>query len=142
VREGDKEIEFVNGFAANDPESTAAIWRVVAPPGRRERTVIGVVSMRADRHDRARQYGEMLGSDLVADHFILAGGLTHPVRSGALRHGVPGDAMSDMGGCSAQEIYARIVELTPERSLVIGVGNIGGVGGELMTLVRSKSAAA
>jgi hypothetical protein len=50
--------------------------------------------------------------------------------------------MSDMGGCSAQEIYARIVELTPERSLVIGVGNIGGVGGELMTLVRSKSAAA
>jgi len=141
VREGGKEIEFVNGFAANDPESTAAIWRVLAPPGQRGRTVIGVVSMRADRHDRARQYGRMLGADLVADHFILTGGLTHPVRSGALRNGVPEGAMSDMGGRSAQEIYARIVELARDRALVIGVGNIGGVGGELMTLIRAKSAA-
>jgi poly-gamma-glutamate synthase PgsB/CapB len=142
VREGGKEIEFVNGFAANDPESTAAIWKVIAPADDRSRKVIGVVSMRSDRHDRARQYGQMLGSALKADHFILTGGLTHPVRTGALKRGVPEQAMTDMGGRSADEIYARIVELTTDRSLVIGVGNIGGVGGELVALVKSKSAAA
>jgi gamma-polyglutamate synthase len=139
VREGGKEIEFVNGFAANDPESTAAIWRVIVPATDRSRNVIGIVSMRADRHDRARQYGQMIGETLKADHFILTGGLTHPVKAGALKRGVPGETMTDMGGCSAGEIYAKILELTKDRSIVIGVGNIGGVGGELVALVKSKS---
>jgi gamma-polyglutamate synthase len=139
IREGAREIEFVNGFAANDPESTAAIWRVIVPGTDHSRTVIGVVSMRADRHDRARQYGQMLGADLKADHFILTGGLTHPVRAGALKRGVPEQTMTDMGGCSAGEIYAKVLELTKDRSIVIGVGNIGGVGGELVTLMKSKS---
>jgi len=51
-------------------------------------------------------------------------------------------AMTDMGGCSAEAIYAKVIELTTGRSLVIGVGNIGGVGGELVALVKSKSAKA
>lgn len=140
VREGGKEIEFVNGFAANDPESTAAIWRVIVPGTDRSRKVIGIVSMRADRHDRARQYGQMIGEALKADHFILTGALTHPVKSGALKRGVPAEMMTDMGGCSAGEIYAKVLELTNDRSIVIGVGNIGGVGGELVALVKSKSA--
>ncbi|MBM3308085.1 MAG: poly-gamma-glutamate synthase PgsB [Candidatus Eisenbacteria bacterium] len=139
VREAGKEIEFVNGFAANDPESTAAIWRVIVPEGDRSRTVIGVVSMRADRHDRARQYGQMLGSDLKADRFILAGALTHPVLAGARRRGVPDEALIDMAGCSAEQIYAKILEFTEARSLVVGVGNIGGVGGELVGLVKARS---
>jgi len=140
VRDGAREIEFVNGFAANDPESTAAIWRIIVPATDRSRTVIGIVSMRADRHDRARQYGQMIGDALKADHFILTGALTHPVKAGALKRGVPEGTMTDMGGSSAAAIYAKVLELTGGRSIVIGVGNIGGVGGELVALVKSKSA--
>jgi poly-gamma-glutamate synthase PgsB/CapB len=141
-RDGGKEIEFVNGFAANDPESTAAIWRVIVPGTDRSRKVIGIVSMRADRHDRARQYGRMIGEALKADHFILTGGLTGPVKAGALKRGVPADTMTDMGGCPAGEIYAKVLELTRDRSVVIGVGNIGGVGHELVALARAKSSMA
>jgi poly-gamma-glutamate synthase PgsB/CapB len=139
VKEGGKEIEFVNGFAANDPESTAAIWHVIVPESDRSRTIIGVVSMRADRHDRARQYGRMIGESLKADHFILTGGLTHPVKAGALRRGVPGEKLIDMGGCTAEQILEKVLELTADRSIVVGVGNIGGVGGELVRLVTSRS---
>jgi poly-gamma-glutamate synthase PgsB/CapB len=139
VREGGREIEFVNGFAANDPESTAAIWRVIVAGTDRSRKVIGIVSMRADRHDRARQYGQMIGEALKADHFILTGGLTRPVRAGALKRGVPEETMTDMGGSTAEQIFEKLIELTSDRSLVIGVGNIGGVGVELVALVKSKS---
>jgi len=141
VREGEKEIEFVNAFAANDRESTHAVWKALAPRTDPSRDVIVVASMRADRPDRAFQFGAILAEDLDADHYILAGGLTQPVMSGATRLGLARDRIDDMAGCSAQSIYERIVELTGGRSIVIGVGNIGGTGGELVRLFQSKSEA-
>jgi poly-gamma-glutamate synthase PgsB/CapB len=138
VRDGDKEIEFVNAFAANDRESTAAVWRAIDPRSDPGRDVIVVASMRADRPDRAFQFGEILAEDLHADHYILAGGLTHPVRNGAVKLGVPPERITDMGGRTAGEIFDRILEFSHGRSIVIGVGNIGGTGGRLVSLFRSR----
>ncbi|MFH1502176.1 MAG: poly-gamma-glutamate synthase PgsB [Candidatus Eisenbacteria bacterium] len=139
VREGDKEIEFINAFAANDRESTAAVWRAIDPRSEPGRDVIVVAAMRADRPDRANQFGEILAKDLDADHYILAGGLTSPVRSGALKLGVASEKLTDMGGRKAPEIYDRILEFTGTRSIVVGVGNIGGTGGELVSLFKARS---
>ncbi len=132
-------IEFVNAFAANDRESTRAVWHAVEPRSEDGRKVIGIVSMRADRPDRALQFGEIVARDLDADVFILTGGMTDPVRSRAIRLGVPREKLVDLGGRSATEVLRKIIELTDDRSIVIGVGNIGGTGGQIVSLFRERS---
>jgi poly-gamma-glutamate synthase PgsB/CapB len=139
ISEGGKEIEFVSAFAANDRESTMAVWEAIDPAGDPDRTVIVVASMRADRPDRAYQFGEIIANDIEADYFILAGDLTHPVRSVATKLGLPAEKIVDLGGRPAEEVFEKIVELTPARSIAIGVGNIGGTGTRILSMFRERS---
>ncbi len=139
VREGGKELEFVSAFAANDRESTVAIWKALNPHSDPGRTVIVIVSMRADRPDRVFQFGEIIAADLPADHYILTGGMTHPVKSIAMARGLAAEKIHDLGGKSAEEVFRKVVELTPEYAIVVGVGNIGGAGGEILSLFRERS---
>ncbi|MBD3348021.1 MAG: poly-gamma-glutamate synthase PgsB [Candidatus Eisenbacteria bacterium] len=139
VVDGGKEIEFINAFAANDRESTRAVWDTIAPREGADRDVIVVASMRADRPDRAFQFGAILAEDLDADRYILTGGLTHPAIKGAVKLGLSRDRIDDMSGCGAQAIYDRVVELTGTRSIVVGVGNIGGTGAQVVRLFQSRS---
>ena len=139
VRHGDKEIEFVSAFAANDRESTLAVWNAAGPGNEKGRTVIVIAAMRADRPDRAVQFGSILAEDLPADHYILAGDLTRPVRSRALASGMDPSRLHEMGGRSAEDVVVKVLELTTHRSMVVGVGNIGGVGGKVLALFRERS---
>ena len=139
IREGGKEIEFVSAFAANDRDSTVAIWNALNPHSDPDRTVIVVASMRADRPDRVFQFGEIIADDLPADHYILAGGMTHPVKSIAKGRGLDVAKIHDLGGKSAEEVFRKVAELTRDRAIVVGVGNIGGSGGEILSLFRERS---
>jgi poly-gamma-glutamate synthase PgsB/CapB len=139
VREGGKELEFVSAFAANDRDSTVAIWNTLNPHSDPGRTVIVIASMRADRPDRVFQFGEIIADDLPADHYILTGGMTHPVKSIARGRGLAPEKIHDLGGKSAEEVFRKVVELTPERAIVVGVGNIGGTGSEILSLFRERS---
>ena len=139
VHEGGKEIEFVSAFAANDRDSTVAIWNTLNPHSDPDRTVIVIASMRADRPDRVFQFGEIIADDLPADHYILTGGMTHPVKSIARGRGLADERIHDLGGKSAEDVFRKVVELTPERAIVVGVGNIGGAGGQILSLFRERS---
>ncbi|MDZ7288404.1 MAG: poly-gamma-glutamate synthase PgsB [candidate division KSB1 bacterium] len=64
--ETQKTFYFVNGFAANDPEST---WQVLAKvkkilPSASDK-LIGLLSLRADRGDRSKQWFEFLSNGAV-----------------------------------------------------------------------------
>lgn len=139
VRDGGKEIEFVAAFAANDRESTLTVWETIDPTSDPDRRVIVIASMRADRPHRAFEFGEIISEDIEADHFILAGSLTRPVRNVALAHGLPAGKIVDMGGRPPTEIFDKVLELTPDRSIVVGVGNIGGAGSGILALFRERS---
>ena len=139
IREGGKEIEFVSAFAANDRDSTVAIWNALNPHSDPDRKTIVITSMRSDRPDRAFKFGEIIADDLHADHHILTGGMTHPVRSIAINRGMDAAKIHDLGGKSAEEVFRKVVELTPDRALVVGVGNIGGAGGKILSLFRERS---
>jgi poly-gamma-glutamate synthase PgsB/CapB len=134
-----REIDFVSAFAANDRESTLAVWEAIDPGSDPDRTVIVIASMRADRPHRAYDFGEIIANDIEADYFVLAGDLTHPVRSVATKLGLPPDKIVDLGGRPAEEVFEKIVELTPSRSIVVGVGNIGGAGARIVSLFRERS---
>ncbi len=139
IRHAGKEIEFVSAFAANDRESTLAVWEAVDPGVDPERTVIVVASMRADRPHRAYEFGEIIANDIEADYFVLAGDLTHPVRNVATKLGLSPAKIVDLGGRPAEEVFEKILELTPARSIVVGVGNIGGTGTRILSMFRERS---
>jgi poly-gamma-glutamate synthase PgsB/CapB len=141
VREGGKEIEFVSAFAANDRDSTVAIWNVLDPHSDPDRTVIVVASLRADRPDRVLQFGEIIAEDLPADHYVLGGGMTRTAKSIATQRGIDPAKIHDLGGQPPEEIYRKVVELTTARSLVVGVGNIVGFGGQVLREFRERSEA-
>jgi len=141
VRVDGREIEFVNAFAANDRESTVAVWKALGPRIATAPQVFVIASMRADRPDRAFEFGAIIAEDLEADRYILTGSLTHPVRTTAVRLGLPVEKLVDLTGHRADQVFRKIVELTVERSIVVGVGNIGGTGGQIASLFRERSAA-
>jgi hypothetical protein len=55
-----KRILFINGFAANDPESSEQIWRMALERHQGYGKKIMVINARADRPDRSKQLGEAL----------------------------------------------------------------------------------
>jgi poly-gamma-glutamate synthase PgsB/CapB len=127
-----KSIEFVNAFAANDPESYKAIWEMLDIHRNSQKKLIVLVNSRRDRIQRAEQLGEFIAKELEADFFVVSGEYTHPLVHKAVRCGLPPEIIKDLGGRSVSEIFDFIVGLTAEKSMVIGIGNIVGLGEKIV----------
>ncbi len=132
VRSGDKQVTFVNAFAANDPDSTALIWERLGLNTRRagERIIV-LLTCRADRLHRSHQLVALAAQRFGADHIALAGEATAAVAMRAVSLGIPRDRVSDLGGLGAERVYERILDLAEERAVVVGIGNIVGLGAEI-----------
>ncbi|MGE5176342.1 MAG: poly-gamma-glutamate synthase PgsB [Hyphomicrobiales bacterium] len=133
VRVGSKEITFVNAFAANDPDSTRLIWERLgldrAEPGVRR---IVLANCRADRLQRSEQIATLVASGLNADHVVLSGEGTAAVAFRAVREGLDPSHLTDLGGRSAEQVFERVVALVERRGIVVGIGNIVGLGEEIV----------
>jgi len=132
INSGGKEVEFINAFAANDPDSSAIIWELLRPFRSPDKKLIVLVNVREDKIQRSEQMGEFIAA-LDADHFILAGRLTNALGNRAVASGVPQDRIVDLGNTGATEIFERILSLTPSRSMVVGIGNIVGLGEKIVS---------
>ena len=140
VREGHREMQFVNAFAANDPESTLVIWRRLGldgPDGSR-RTRIALVNARADRPQRSEQLAALIAGPLSAEHYVLSGQGTEMLHRRALELGLAPDRIRDLGGYAATDVYEHLLALTERRSIVVGIGNIVGFGEELMLHISNR----
>jgi poly-gamma-glutamate synthase PgsB/CapB len=129
VRSGDKTIEFVNAFAANDPDSTFLIWRRLGlsePTPGTQRIVLA--NCRGDRLQRSGQIAELVGRRLPADHVVLSGEGTDLVAFQAVRGGLDPEKLSNLGGLDAERVYERVLDLVREKAVVVGIGNIVGLG--------------
>lgn len=134
-----RRIYFVNGFAANDPESTERIWNLVLEryPGVDKR--IALFNCRADRPERSQQLGECCGDWRAADHYVLIGAGTHIFARAAARRGMDMAKVVLAEHQSVPDIFETIVALTGRSSLVMGMGNIGGQGLPLVQFFRNRS---
>lgn len=132
VLQSEKVIQFVNAFAANDPDSYVVIWKLLQPlmdPGKK---VVVIVNCRKDRVQRTESLAELIAMKVVADHFILAGELTSALEHRAIAMGLPASKLSNLGEASAEEVYERVAALTETAALVIGIGNIVGFGEQIV----------
>jgi poly-gamma-glutamate synthase PgsB/CapB len=132
-------IYFVNGFAANDPESTETLWRMALERhGDVERRIM-IINSRIDRPDRSRQLGKALASWPRADRYILIGSGSYFVERYAARAGVETRVFTTAEDLGTEIIFEEILKHCGRRTLVIGIGNIAGPGLELATYFKNRS---
>jgi len=140
-REGATDIEFVNLFAANDPESTAFVWEHLGLPAH-EDEAIAMVNIRADRMRRSKDLAPLFGGRIRAAYYLIIGEETDVFAEILRRQGVPAAKLVTVSGRNAAAVLAKVLELSGPRVRLVGLGNIGGVGVELLDLVEGRCAAA
>ncbi len=127
-----KEIEFVNAFAANDPDSYSVVFKLLRPYISQEKTSIVLVNSRDDRIERSEQLGEFIAG-LEADHFLVTGKYTNALAAKAVGSGLSHHKLVDLGGRAPADVFEEVLSLTVSKSLVIGIGNIVGLGEEIVS---------
>jgi poly-gamma-glutamate synthase PgsB/CapB len=126
----------VNAFAANEPESSAAALEMA---GRKvplaARTVVAVLSLREDRGDRTLQWARAAADGFFRGfaHVVLAG----PPAAAALRKfrkaaGPGRTGVSRFAGSSPAALMDHVLSLAPGEPVVVGLGNIVGLGEEVV----------
>jgi gamma-polyglutamate synthase len=135
-----RQIMFVNGFAANDPESTERIWNMAIErcPDRKKR--IAVFNCRLDRPDRSLQLGRACTQWQPADHYLLIGTGTHIFAKAASRRGLDMRKVVFNESRRVEEIFETIIGLAGPSCMVMGMGNIGGPGLGLVQYFRNRGA--
>jgi len=140
VRSGHNDVTFVNAFAANDPDSTLLIWQRLgleqAEPGVRR---IVLANCRDDRLQRSGQIAELIARRLNADHAVLTGDGTDLVAFQAVRLGLPGERLSNLGGIDAEQVFERVLGIADGRATVVGIGNMVGLGEEIVLHFKNRA---
>lgn len=136
-----RKIVFVNGFAANDPESSERIWNMALNrhPGVKRR--ITLFNCRVDRPDRTRQLARASIDWEPADRTVLMGTGTY-LFAREIAKASPEISTAHfvfVEGRGVDEIFEAIVSQVDESALVMGLGNIGGQGLELVQYFRNRS---
>ncbi|MFH1490969.1 MAG: poly-gamma-glutamate synthase PgsB, partial [Pseudomonadota bacterium] len=134
-----RKILFINGFAANDPESSGRIWGMAIGMHPEYTRRIMILNCRADRPDRSRQLGEALIEWPEADHYVITGSGVYVLLRYAVRKGMDSSKFVYAEGLPVDRIFEEIVGLSGNSALVMGIGNIGGPGLELVYYFRNRS---
>ncbi len=128
-------LTFVNGFAANDAMSYVRIWQRLRL-AERTADVVLVFNNRADRMRRAKDLLPLFSRELPAGRYVLVGEETGVLIGMLKRQHLPMDRVEDLADRPAAELWAKLVELSPRGGLVIGIGNIKGIGNDLLDHLR------
>jgi gamma-polyglutamate synthase len=135
-----RRLVFVNGFAANDPVSTETIWNLAIERYPEVEQRIAVFNCRADRADRSLQLGRECVAWRQPDHLVLMGTGTYIFARAAVAAGLDAGKLVFMEDHAVADIFEAIVALVPRSALIMGMGNIGGQGLELVRYFRNRSA--
>ncbi|TWT54923.1 Capsule biosynthesis protein CapB [Rubripirellula amarantea] len=134
-----RQINFVNGFAANDPESTQRIWKMALERYPDVEKKIAIFNCRADRPDRSDQLGGVIKDWPEADSYLLIGTGTYIFARAATNAGIDPLKLVFAEEQSVDQIFEMIVELSEGSSLVMGMANIAGVGLDLVRYFANRS---
>jgi poly-gamma-glutamate synthase PgsB/CapB len=133
-----RKILFVNGFAANDPESSERIWRMALQAHQDFDRKIMVLSARSDRPDRSKQLGEAIVNWPQADRYVLMGSGVYVLFRTAVATGVDSSKFVYAEGMPTSQIFEEIIGISGRSAMVMGIGNIVGPGMELVNYFRHR----
>jgi poly-gamma-glutamate synthase PgsB/CapB len=135
-----RRIVFMNGFAANDPESTERLWNMAMERYPRHQRRLAVFNCRHDRPERSVQLARAAAQWRPADRYILIGSGTYLFATHAVRAGIDPMRLVLAEQRPVDELFEIIIDLCERSALVMGMGNIGGPGLELVRYFRNRSA--
>jgi poly-gamma-glutamate synthase PgsB/CapB len=141
ILRSERRLQVINGFAANDPESTQTVWAmsVARHPACTQR--VALFNARRDRADRSRQMGEAVATWPEADLVVAMGGGTGLFLRAARTAGMHASKLLDLEDQPIEAILEAIAQRADTPTLVICVGNIGGPGMQLIDLLDLEDAA-
>ncbi|RPH92453.1 poly-gamma-glutamate synthase PgsB [candidate division KSB1 bacterium] len=127
VSEGEKVIQFVHAMAANDPESTLAIWKKMKTLTTDLGTVFVLLNTRADRYDRTIQLLEMIQEGMSHDfsYLFLMGESVERVYSSLPRYGISQDRAVKMGMVPPERTFHEVFLRAENIGTVFAIGNVG-----------------
>lgn len=134
-----REVVFYNAFAANDPVSTRQVWELALARHPDHQQRIAVFNCRADRPDRSLQLGGEFGSWSSADFVVLMGTGTYLFGRAAADAGFDATRLIFVEGLGVEEIFERILSLIDRSAVIIGMGNIGGLGLPLVRYFKNRA---
>ncbi len=123
----------VSSFAANDPESTKLVLsRFLKKKPFNGKKMIGLLSLRRDRGDRTLQWLKALkeGAFPEIQRFFFVGDHAHALKSRLKL--TKEKKLFVSKSLKPQKIMEEISETVKEEALLIGMGNMGGVGKEIV----------
>jgi poly-gamma-glutamate synthase PgsB/CapB len=127
-------FEFVNAFAANDPDSLLHLWGMMK--GRKGGAAI-VMNCRKDRVDRSKQLGALMPR-FDPEFVLVVGDLTLPFVQSAVRAGYHRDRITDLGGQGVPSVFEAMVSHAREDVLYFGMGNMVTFGERLSDYISEK----
>lgn len=129
---------FVNGFAANDPNSTRMIWEHITAIGYPTKNPMVIVNCRPDRVDRTQQIAEEVLPNMDIAILVAMGQTVKPITEGVKAKKISLQKYINAEGLSPHEVYKLIKDYFINR-MIYGVGNIHGGGDELVELIVHES---
>jgi len=136
-----KHITFVNALAANDPESTLAIWHRVTGVQDDPGATVFILNTRKDRFERSEQLVEMVHQDTSYERIVLIGEVTDRLLGVCYRMGLPQEKVVNLGMVFPEITFETVVNLPFPVMTVVGIGNVHGGGHEVAHYFRDRSAA-
>ena len=132
-----RSIEFLNIFAANDLESTISIWNRLGLGEEPSAITVALLNLRGDRLDRSLQFAEAVESGFSADYYMLVGDISSSVLR-KFEGQIPAKRLVTLGKVRPAEIFDRVADLGERPARVGGIGNIGGLGHEILQYVAGR----
>jgi poly-gamma-glutamate synthase PgsB/CapB len=121
-------FHFVNGFAANDPESTEQLWETAFNRFPDSNRRVMVMNCRLDRPDRSETMGAAVGKWSAADQVIVIGTGTEIFMKAARKSGVNPARLISLGQVESPEEVAEVIAceeaLCEAGVMIMGVGNV------------------
>jgi len=133
-----REIVFVHGFAANDPDSSELIWNLSRETFSEYDETILVLNLRDDRAERSIQLGDALNRWSPPGRVVLMGSGTQIAARTAVKGGFSPLKMVLAEDKSAKDVFEDLIGLVEERALIVGLGNVSGAGMPLVALCRNR----
>jgi len=136
LRINDKEIDFVNAFAANDPQSTIKTILMIKDNYKNKEMAI-FLNTRSDRQLRTKQLLDLIFSKIRPAYLFVRGdNIEEQIQLATNRYGeIPYNLFEE---ATTQEMVMREMVLL-KKCYVIGVGNIVGWGESFMKKIRNSN---
>ncbi|MFH1011206.1 MAG: poly-gamma-glutamate synthase PgsB [bacterium] len=140
IVEDSRLVRFIYAMAANDPESTLAVWEKTKNRISDKGVVIILLHTRADRFDRALQLLQMIRDGMAGqfDYLFLTGEKATSVFGALPRYGLDQTKALKLGRTAPQRVFEAAIERIPSAGTIFGIGNVGAGGLEIVRHFRDR----